>query len=263
MNMRRNPKTEEYLFGMIKNHIVENGKNRPYGIHVSDLINPLRAFHNKMHPTELTDDEINRFFSGNAFEEMVSKVLFPDSSMIHSESGVWNGIHYEIDFFDKSFQYENPFFIPNELKSTLLSHRYKTIEFNADIVDNLSESELMACFPDYVKQIKKYMVIKNSNVGNIIIYFWQLTVSYEKSIAFGKRLPQLRTYEINMTGEELLAEKESMLRTKNELTNALVRNDPSALDCCPEWMCKICPHFNVNCKGTYAQKMAQDPSKVI
>lgn len=253
-------KEKEIVLNM-QQFLQEKDKDRKEGIHVSDLVNPLKAYHEKKNPTPLSMKETGYFFSGMAFEDFFDKTIAEQSGVKPKNRGEWNGIHYEMDFLDETFDPEQVSLegIPIEVKSTRSEFRYKTVNMPATLIDDLSSPELEDFFKNYIEQIKKYMIISWSSKAVLVIFFHNLVLSYKKSIQFGKKEPAIRVYEILFIDEkEMHDEYYKMFETRDLLINALATNDPSKLPACEEWLCKVCKHFGENCPGAASLK-SKDP----
>lgn len=261
MFMKRAVKMEAEVFSHIKAHIKANTDNRPPGIHVSDLVFPLKAYYNFISPKEPTDSDIATYFTGNAFEHFFSAVIKKKTGIQHKNNGLWEGICYEMDFFDKSFVLNKPYDTPWEFKSTSQSWRYKDELRNIKpcLIDELSGAELADNFEHYVDQTMNYMVIADALEAYIAIFFWNMTIEYKKNIGFGTKKPQLRIYELSVDREELNRHRKKMLLTRDLILKALETKNPSSLEVCPKWLCKVCKHFPNECPGALALQNSKDP----
>lgn len=260
MFIRRIKEKEREYFSSIQQYIIEQNNQRPKGIHSSDLISPLKAFYNHFKPKPFSEKELGLFFSGNAFEHFFSHTVASKCGIKPKQYGDWNGILYEMDFLDESFQPGNPAYlgIPIDTKATRSAHRYKDEAkgYKPEMIDNLSPSELEDFFDIYVQQMKNYMVISWSMVSYLVLFFYDLTVAYKNNIMHGTKTPALRVYEINFVNEaELHEHYYRMFATRDLIAEALNTGDPKSLPPCKEWMCKTCPHFIVDCQGAAAQRM--------
>lgn len=258
---------EEEIFCAIRKQIHKHQTDRPVGIHVSSLSLPLQAYYDTITQTDPDDITVATYFTGNAFEHYFSSTIKSEVGIKSKSNGIWNGIHYEMDFLEFIFDPDplkcnnKLYHIPIEFKSSSQSHRYKDLDkgYNPEIIDNLTPDELLDNFSMYVDQVKKYMVIEWASHAWIIVFFWNLTISYTKNIAFGKKKPQMRVYKLTLEQNELLNERENMLVTRDLLLEAINHKDPSPLKPCPDWLCKVCRHFRKGCNGTIAHNMTKDP----
>ncbi len=245
MNITRNETKEKELLDNIKTSLTR-GDDRTNEIHVSDLCNPLKAYMSKKFPKDITEDEVGYFFSGNSFENLYSQHGF-EEEIIHKRFGKWEDINYEIDFFCSDVNY------PIETKSSRLGWRYgnKDKEIKPALVDDLSDQELSIMFEDYIRQVSMYMAIENSNKSFIHVFFLNLTISYDKNIAFGKKKPRFRCYELTMEDHELEYTRKIMVVKKVKLQQSLMENNPNNLDKCPEWMCAGCKWAHNPCPTAF------------
>jgi len=116
------------------------------GIHVSDLIYcPRKTCFRRLDPQQIKDQELNMFTSGSGIEGSVVKLLkiFPDDFEFQKQ-GVWNGISYSIDVWDKKYHY------PIEIKS----YRGKTMDKPKS---------------HYIEQLEAYMALTKSDYGEILV----------------------------------------------------------------------------------------------
>lgn len=194
------------LLDIIIEKIKENwGDGSRDGIHASDLLSPRKAYWQKVSPLPPTMKEIMYFLSGLAIEKGLSDLLGID----HTDSKVWNGISYTPDFFIDGI---------TELKSR-----------RAYIPEEGKEESV---YGHYISQIVKYVAYEGKDKGNLVVF------SLNEKVDDGKKTePQLVTYRLEFTDDELNEARESSIRMKELLIEAIETHDHTILPQCPTWMC--------------------------
>lgn len=234
MNITRNIEKEKELYDTIRMSL-NRGDDRSQEIHVSDLCHPLKAYWSKKFPKGITENEVGYFFSGNSFENLYGQHGF-DEDIIHKKQGKWEGISYEIDFFHTDTNHVI------ETKSSRLAWRYgnKDKGIKPCIIDDCTDEELSVLFDSYIDQVSMYMAIENSNTAYIHVFFLNMVIEAGKNIAFGKKKPRFRCYELNMNNSELEYTRGKMRLKRDQLKQALNDENWQQLDKCPEWQCTEC-----------------------
>lgn len=194
------------LLNIIINKIKENwGDGSRDGIHASDLLSPRKAYFQKTQPLPPTMKEIMYFLSGLAIEKGLSDLLGVD----HTGSKVFNGIHYTPDFFIDGI---------TELKSR-----------RAYIPEEGKEESV---YGHYISQIIKYVAYEKEKKGNLVVF------ALNEKVDDGKKTePQLVAYRLEFEDDELEEARESSIRIKEMLEEALETKDHTLLFQCPTWMC--------------------------
>lgn len=260
MHIARNKDAEREYLSAVKQHLIEENKKRPIGIHVSDLVYPLKAYFDWLSPKPMTDKQAYLFFSGNSFEFLFSHTVSEKIGIEPKYYGQWNGIHYEMDFIDKNFNPENKFYlgVPIDTKSTRTQWRYKNEAkgIDAEMIDALSSAELEEHLDDYIRRMKKYMIIAWSMKSRLIVFFYHMVIAYKNNIAHGTKAPALRVYDVFFVNEaEMHNEYHKMFATRDLLLEAQQTRNPNKLPACPVWLCKSCPHLINSCQGSNAHNM--------
>jgi len=241
MNIQRNEENECQLLELVRKHLDEDTLKRPQGIHVSDLITPLKSYYQKKLPKPLSEDEVGYFISGKVMEE-----LFGDHGLegvfARRDTGSWNDIHYEIDFTVKDQ--------PLEFKTSRQKIRYpsKALGISAALIDDLDSEELKKEFDLYIQQLKKYMVILNNLKGQLYVFFLNLVVD-KSNIWKGSAPPRFRCYDLELTKDELEHVAFAMEHGRDNLIKALEKDQPETLPKCPSWMCPGCKWYKSPCEG--------------
>lgn len=197
---------DQALLDKIVEQIQKNwGDGSRDGIHASDLLAPRKAYWSKVCPKPNTLTEIMYFLSGLAIEKGLSDLL----GIEHTESHEFNGITYTPDFFIDGI---------TELKSR-----------RAYLPDDGKEQEV---YSHYISQIVKYVAFEGKERGNLVVFALS-----EKADDGKKTEPKLVAYRLEFDNDELTEARESSVRLKHLLLEALDTKDPSLLPQCPQWMC--------------------------
>jgi len=201
MEIKRNPSIEEWAIGEVVNVW---GKETREGIHLSDLLSPRKKYWATVMPMKPTIKEISYWTSGNAIEQKFLRAI----GYSHGTMKEWNGIYYTPDTF---------FNFPAEIKSR-----------RRGLAEEGKEGEY---YEHYLKQLLGYCAIENKQKG------WLIILSLLEKQDNNKTAPEWAYYDVLFTQEELEAERERLIKTKEALGNALRIKDHRSLPLCPVWMC--------------------------
>lgn len=200
MKIIRKDELKVQLFDEIRKNME---KDRDY-ITLYDMLYPRKCFWQKTKPLPLTDDEIMYFTTGKGHEEMLRYV----SGYKKGDLKLYNALGYRMDVFGKH---------PIEVKTR---RGFLPKEENvADVYDG------------YIRQILQYCAVENSNLG--YLWVWALTGKDDEN----KTKPDLVTYELKFTDDELSESRRIIDLTYDLLKLALNEGDFRTLPLCPEWMC--------------------------
>lgn len=190
------------IISKIKENWGDGGRD---GIHASDLLSPRKAYFQKTHPLPPTMKEIMYFLSGLAIETGLSQLL----GVGHAPSKSFNGIAYTPDFYIDGI---------TELKS-----RRSYIP---------EEGKEESVYGHYISQIVKYVAYEGKNSGNLVVF------ALNERVDDGKKTePQLVAYRLEFNEDELDEARESSIRMRDLLVEALEIQDHTILPQCPSWMC--------------------------
>lgn len=200
------------LYNKLRNHLTHTRE----GIHVSDLINPLRAYFEKTNPSPLTEDEIGFFTAGRAHHELL-QLIFPGQNVEVEDDIEWEGILGHIDVVgDRE---------PTEIKTSrawYITEPEKLWEENSS----------------YIRQLSYYCAIKNSPYGKLIVFL--LANRVRRDDGSNCMLPRLTVYRIKF--HDLEGIRDEMRKRRDLLKYALENKKPELLPPCPEWACKAGEH---------------------
>ncbi len=231
MQITRNEALEQQIFDDARKSFALADEKRNATLHLSDMLSPKRAYWQRTMPLPLSEDEIQYFTIGRGHEDSLHRI----TGYKHVPSKEWNGMTYSVDFWLD---------VPAEMK-TRRGYLPK-------------EGEEEEKFESYLKQLKGYCAIEEKPTGKLIV--WSLL---EKSDDFRSK-PKMQCYEVVFTEEELQAERERLLATRDALVQAIASKDPSTLPDCPEWQCVekrttlIVKPYCLTCKREFATDWGMD-----
>lgn len=218
-------KEEDRLLSMTRTWLEK--EHRTPGIHVSDLLDPMRAWYTKKDKKKrLSDREVTTFLIGKVLHSFIITAmkeadgfnLATDEGSRHSKD---LGIDYSIDFLDGK--------IPAEIKTS------RSKEPASGVKD----------LAMYIEQLLCYMVAENQTEGRI----WVLYINakdYEN-----RTHPVYRAYSVKVTKTALEEYRSQIKKTQKTLKKALTMSTPVGLTPCRTWLCgeRMCQYWH-KCKPT-------------
>lgn len=167
-----------------------------------DLLNPRQAYFQKTDPKPETDEEIMYFTTGKGHEEVLKFV--------------------------------------SDLKKGELKHYLGKIGYSQDIRGDrpievktrrgyIPDKDLEFKYSNYIRQIRQYCAVENKLSAEL--WVWALT---GKGESINKTKPDLFTYELFFTKEELEDTRTYIIDTYEMLAEAMQTNDFSKLPMCSE-----------------------------
>lgn len=216
MKITREPKYERWLLDKIKTWL--GAQPRTPGIHLSDLLYPLKAYWKRVDPQPMTDLEALYFLAGQGHHFMLESIVEGSEKVGKADGGSheWEGISYSPDM-------KAPH--PQEIKTSRARYGPK-VE---------SSAEYLREYEHYLKQLSGYQAIDNDAKGDLIVFY--LAKEQEGS---KRTLPEIRWYRTSLTKAELATRRKELRAVKKLLEKALAAKDPSILPACPSWMCRGC-----------------------
>ena len=201
--------------------VIEQGDtHRTAGIHVSDLLDPLRAWWRTKFPEKPDDRTIWLWLVGRVLHQFLISLEHPTFNALTTDSGTKEalGIFYSPDH--ESFHEGRP----AEIKTSRAVKEPET-------PDEMRES-----YHQYLEQLGCYMVLENILVGYLVVLFLNLRTGYRTT-------PSIRVYKVSLTEEGFYTLESSIAETRDALSLALESDDPRALPLCREWLCgeTMCP----------------------
>gem|GEM_PF-1836657 len=194
----------------IKNHFLTKlqtyaNKAPREGLHLTDLLNPMKAYWARIEPRPPSFKECLYFLAGKGHENYFLHALGEK----HAPTVEWEVIYVSPDFEFVT--------LPVEFKT-----RRKNLAFIG--------SEAKDYF-DYLQQLKGYCVAKGVDTGILVVF-----ALLEKMDNFTTE-PVLEVYKVTFEEWELEDMRLYLLGMRDTLKNALESKDPSNLPYCPKWMC--------------------------
>lgn len=210
MKLTPNKEIEEELYTQLSASLQEEERE---GIHVSDLSMPLKAYWGKKLNLPPTRDEIGYWLTGRGHHYFLVKALTgiedsEEASLVHGELG----IHFSPDLLK----------LRGEFKTT----RWTSLPKN--------EKEAKRVFESYIPQCRAYAILTG-------VTLWRLYVLFIVPIDLetGRKIPRLKVYDLEFSKADITKGLTQLTKTKEEFTQALESDDPSALKLCPEFACFI------------------------
>ena len=228
LTVDRNTKAEENLIKKSRLWLEKDSKDRK-GIHASDLLDPRKAYYDKVNPQTLSNRMVGLFFVGKVLHAFFLSALTGEDGVNWKSDGGSTvdkelGFSYSPDWCKDG--------IPGELKTS--RGKYEQ-----------SKSDLGL----YLEQLLIYMVGKKSEDGRLVVLM--LSLPAPRGEGWGT-YPQYRAYNVHITKADLAKYRTQLVATRKLLVQALKtnkRSDISKLPVCREFKCgrSQCPHYNT-CK---------------
>lgn len=207
-------------------------ETRSTGIHVSDLLDPLYAWHQKKakeKDARLTDREVTTFLVGKVLHAFIISAAkgmkgtdwASDEGSQHSKD---LNLEYSIDYVDGK--------VPTEIKTSRSYYAPKGIKDLAM----------------YLEQELCYMIAEKIRKGKLWILYLNLKDNQNRTC------PEFRAYDVSITKNAALAYEKQMKSVHAKLTSALKKNTPVGLELCRRWKCgeRMCKYWNTcKPKGRY------------
>ena len=219
MNIVRAPKLERWLLDTTKTWL--EAQPRAEGTHVSDLLNPRKAYWKFMDPRPMTDAEAGYFVAGRGHHQVIEAILEKAKHAARptsTDAGTyqWRGIHYSPDVLSPH---------PLEIKTTRSRYGPKSD----------SPRSLLVAYETYLKQLKAYCAIREDGRGDLLVFYLNL-----EDKATGRTTPTFQWYTITLTPQEIGQIQADLLASKTALERAKKNKKYRALPLCPEWLCRGC-----------------------
>ena len=197
----RDKSQEDWLIGEVRDNW---GSEAREGIHLTDLLTPLRAYWQRIKPLKPTREEILYWIAGKGHEGGLQRA----TGYSHGEVREYEGIKYTPDFLHN---------FPVEFKTR-----------RRGLAKEGSEAE---DYDWYLRQLRGYCALENSTQG------WLQVLSLVEKTGAYKTKPELACYRVEFTTEELQAERYRLIDIKQQLNHAIFLEHPATLPYCPAWMC--------------------------
>ncbi len=235
MEITRKPGYEVWLLDKVKTWL--QAQPRAEGIHVSDLVYPLKGYWRRVDPQPISDAEAGYFVAGQGHHYVLEAIIGGSEKVGKADGGTyeWEGIYYSPDIETPS---------PVEIKTSRARFAPKSE----------AHRSLATEYATYLKQLTAYMAIRNQTQGDLIVFYLNLQNSERDK----RSTPRFRWYRVELTEEELAHARHTLLVIKQDLEQAVSWKDPSALQPCPDWLCRSCV-WATKCPG--APKPKEKPEQ--
>lgn len=201
-------KFRDELYTKLREHLTHERT----GVHVSDLINPLRAYFEKTQPLPLTEDEIGYFTAGRAHHELL-QLIFPGQKVVVEDDIEWEGIVGHIDVVGDG--------LPVEIKTSRAWY--------VTPPESLWEEN-----SGYIRQLSFYCAIKDQPEGKLIVFL--LANKIRREDGTNCTVPRLIVYKVKFS--DLDGIRQDLINRRDLLLDALKNKNPALLPPCPEYLCK-------------------------
>jgi hypothetical protein len=215
VKIARNAKIETRILDQIKVSFTSKDEERNATLHLSDLLNPRKAFWQRTMPLPLTTAEVLYFLAGRGHEDAFGRI----AGMEPAEQRVWYGISYRPDFLMYKL-------VPGEFKT----RRSNLAEPGEELVE----------YENYLEQLGGYCAVEDSQYG--LLFVVSLLEGRGRD-PLKPTEPVLACYDVVFTPEELETRRQQLGERKVWLEAALkaaangVPDSHIALPLCKDWMC--------------------------
>ena len=221
----RQPNTEKKLTKQAREWL--EGDERSPGIHASDLLDIRKAYWRHTDPQEIPDHSVFTFLVGKVLHAFTLSAI--DERPLDWKSGEESrhskllDIEYSPDKLTKKG-------IPRELKTTRSFFAPK----EEDGLVNIADVEI------YIEQCLIYMCAEDKTEGLLDILYLNLK---DKA---GRTSPQMRSYKITISKDDLEKMQAYLVRKKARLEAAIKTGEFRELPLCREWLCqrKYCEWYD-------------------
>lgn len=238
LTVERNKHAEQKLIDKTRKWLEHDSKDRT-GIHASDLLDPRKAYYDKINPYPMSTRMVGLFMTGKVLHAFFLSALT-------GEVGVnWKSDGGSIVDKELGFSFSPDWGTakdedPGELKTSRSKYEQ-------------SKSDLGL----YMEQLVTYMAGKKRENGKLVVLMLNLPAPRGESYG---TYPQYRAYDVHVSKSDLLKYRTQLIATRKLLEKALKTRkklDINKLPICRTFKCGAsnCPHYEV-CKpeGRYGKK---------
>lgn len=230
LTVDRNKNAEAKLIDKSRKWLEKDSKDRK-GIHASDLLDPRKAYYDKINPQPLSNRMVGLFFVGKVLHAFFLSAL-------RGEEGVnWKSDGGSIVDKELGFSFSPDWGMakdedPGELKTSRGKYEQSTRDLGL-----------------YLEQLVTYMAGKKRENGKLVVLM--LSLPAPRGEGWGT-YPQYRAYDVHVPKADLLKYRTQLIATRKLLQAALKSNskkDIAKLPLCREFKCgkSQCPHYT-DCK---------------
>lgn len=208
----RDELAEIRLAGDVRQWLEGQDTNRHKGIHASDLLDPRRAYWQRVDPRPLTERQVWFFTIGRVLHTLIESA----ASTTHDPTNADAGTHeaYGILFSPDILREEQPI----EIKTSRAQYEPHPDFLQEDL-------------HNYLEQLCIYMVLTGSLRGSL----WILYISLKDET--NRTAPDIRCYSVSLTKQQADELKQQILHTKQKLDKALTERNHTLLPLCRAWLC--------------------------
>jgi len=181
------------------------------GIHVSDLLQPRKAYWAKTMPLPPTEAEIGYWLAGKAHHFFLVQALTGVSDTQEASLvDLATGVHYSPDLVA----------LKGEFKTT----RWGMLPTTLQAVTRATEG--------YIAQCRAYAALMRTCEWNLYVFYLMAL-----DLKIDSKPPRLKVYTLLFEEEDLALERNTLAYKKHKLEAALDIHDPLELPLCSEFMC--------------------------
>lgn len=231
MNITRNAVREAALLAQIKASFGDNVRD---GIHLSDLLNPRRAYWGRVLPLAPSNSDVLYWTAGRGHEDVLGRI----AGLQATPQRFWNGISFRPDW---------------ELPSLVVEGELDPTEFKTRRSNLPDPGDEEVVFDSYLDQLRGYCAVRFQRRGNLVVLS---LLEGRGNDPLKPTEPVLAFYEVEFTEEELERERANLEDRRNQFEAVVVAAsiealaaavggrqpalDPAlhkALPLCKAWMC--------------------------
>jgi len=220
VTLKRNKKSEALLLDKSRKWLER--EERTAGIHASDILNPRRAFFQKLFPQPLEDRQVTLFLVGKvlhgfvlgALNDKVDLNVTDEGSSFNEDLGIW--------------------YSPDWDKGDVAEFKTSRAFREPSSIDDVRT---------YLEQLLIYMVAKNRLVAELWVLYLNLKDEQKRTA------PVFRAYTVSITKDDLELVRSKIKSVRGLLEEANKTGDHTTLELCWEFLCseKMCPFWE-RCK---------------
>jgi hypothetical protein len=214
---------DEYFADVVKQKLraLQLAKRRELGsdLHISELLNPRKAYWTRTLGERITDESIGFFITGEAFHKVVQDAL-------------------GIEFAEKKLTLPGVVGtadICGQFLCEIKTSRKWTVPEEAD--------------PNYVNQVTAYQAMADRPEAYIFVIYFTAGRKWDGT---KPSTLEMVAWKVELTDQERVDIRQRLLNEASRLNKALSKKDPMLLQLCADWMCvgiyknevqRTCPYY--------------------
>jgi hypothetical protein len=215
---------DEHFADVVKQKLraLQLAKRRDLGsdLHISELLNPRKAYWTRTLGERVTDESIGFFITGEAFHRVVQDAM-------------------GLEFAEKKLT------LPGIVGTADLCGTY-LCEIKTSRKWTIPEQP----DPYYVEQVTSYAAMADRDVAYIFVIYFTAGRKWDGS---KPSTLEMVSWKVELTDQERIDIRQKLLTEANRLNKALVKKDPLLLQLCADWMCvgiyqnkvqRTCPYYH-------------------